>query len=50
MRMMVVVMRVVGDKDGEGGMAMAMIKRMAGKHNNSNKEGSSNGDKGGGQG
>ncbi len=31
MRMVVMVMRVVGNKYGEGGMAMAMMKRMAGK-------------------
>jgi hypothetical protein len=31
MRVMATVMRVVGDKEGEDGMAMAMVKRMAGE-------------------
>ncbi len=50
MRMVVMVMTVVGNKYGEGGMAMAMMKRMAGKQHNSNKEGISNDNKGGRQG
>ncbi len=32
MRAMAMAMRVGGDKEGEGGMAMATVKRMAGKH------------------
>ncbi len=31
MRVVVTTMRVAGDKEGEGGMAMAMVKRMTGK-------------------
>ena len=39
MRMVVMVMRVVGNKDGEGGMAMAMMKRMAGKQQQQQQRG-----------
>jgi hypothetical protein len=31
MRVMATAMRVVGDKQGKGGMAMAMVKRMVGE-------------------
>ncbi len=31
MKVMATAMRVAGDKEGEGGMAMAMVTMMAGK-------------------
>jgi hypothetical protein len=31
MRMVVMAMRVAGNKEGEGGMAMAMVQKIAGK-------------------
>ncbi len=43
-------MRVVGDKEGEGVMAMSTVKRMVGKQQRQQQEGSSNGKEGGGQG
>jgi hypothetical protein len=48
MRSNVTGMRVAGNEEGKGGMAMAMVKRMIGKkEGDSNKEGSGNGNKGG---
>ncbi len=43
-------MRVAGGKESKGGVAMAAVKRWRASVGNSNKEGSSNGDKGDGQG
>ncbi len=50
MRAIVMAMRVVTNKEGEGNKAMVTVTRMAGKQRDGVKEGSGNGRQGGGQG
>ncbi len=42
-------MRVVSNKEGEGGKVMVTVTRVAGKQMQCNKEGSNDGSEGGGQ-
>jgi hypothetical protein len=51
MKLMTMAMRVAGDKEGEVGKAMAMVKRMwRASNGDGDKKGSSNNDEGGGRG
>jgi hypothetical protein len=50
MRVVARAMRLAGNKEGEGGIAMAMMKRMAGEQWQRQQRGSGDGNEGGRQG
>jgi hypothetical protein len=50
MRAMATTMRVAGNKEGEGGKAMAKVTKLVGKRSQWQLRGSGNSEEGGGQG